>query len=70
LTGVPDEDRAAAETPVGFPERDAPKPSAAPASPRVGRRSEPGWRWKDLLSSMPEDQDGQPRAANADEKKD
>ncbi|WP_300532206.1 hypothetical protein [Maricaulis sp.] len=68
LTGVSDEDRGGAETRVGFPERDAPKPAAAASGPVTGRRSEPGWRWKDLLSSMPEDRDNNPRAANADDK--
>ena len=45
LTGI----RGSADNSVGFPEREN---SAA--------RKDPGWRWKDLLSSMPEDDDGNP----------
>ncbi len=38
-----------AENSVGFPELD-----------NQNSRKDPGWRWKDLLSSMPEDDDGRP----------
>jgi uncharacterized protein YoxC len=40
--------RAPVDSKVGFPER-----GAQPSAPRT--KSEPGWRWKDLLSAMPED---------------
>lgn len=43
LTGM----KGSADNSVGFPERD-----------NSGMRKDPGWRWKDLLSSMPEEDDG------------
>ena len=47
----------AAESSVGFPER-----GGRPAT-------EPGWRWKDLLSSMPEDETEGASAANSNPSK-
>ena len=50
LTGIKaSQERNKAENSVGFPERD------------THGRKDPGWRWKDLLSSMPEDDDGSSR---------
>ena len=50
LTGIkPSTEPSNAENSVGFPERDS-----------QNSRKDPGWRWKDLLSSMPEDDDGRP----------
>ena len=37
------------DTAVGFPERGGRRSNAS--------GGEPGWRWKDLLSSMPENED-------------
>jgi len=49
---------ARAENTVGFPERNA-SPSSDRASDRAqSSGKEPGWRWKDLLSTMPADTDG------------
>ena len=56
---APAEERPRSDNSVGFPERG-------------GRRGQgdPGWRWKDLLSNMPQDEDGAPSPSDRKKRSD